>query len=124
MDLGQELQIGRSAMDRRRFLKQAAITAGSVPVIMTLTASGALAATCSSLSNRDPLCACTPAGQQAECMAGTACHTQGGSCGGGCTVVVCTTSSPCCCTPKGGTPPVGGAASCCSGVLAGNGKCS
>ena len=54
-------------IDRRRFLQRAAVTAASVPVIMTLTSTGASAAPCSATSLRDVGCACTT---NAQCTPG------------------------------------------------------
>ena len=109
MDKQKVMQIGNAAMDRRRFLRNAAITAGAVPVIMTLTAPGALAAHCSG-TNRAALCNCSGTGQ-GDCATGMVCVAG----------TVCTPDSPCCCVATGAQP--GGnhctndglAGQCCSG---------
>ena len=63
-------RIGTAQMDRRRFIQRAAVTAATVPTIMTLTATGALAAACSAPAARDDGCNCT---QTAECTAPATC---------------------------------------------------
>lgn len=89
-------KIGNSqAMDRRRFLRNAAVTTAAVPTIMTLTAPGALAAPCTAATQRNAGCTCTvftPSGQAAsQCITGTTCQTETGQAGTVATPGTCTT---------------------------------
>src|SRR5688572_28895879 len=73
-------KVGMSeVIDRRRFLQRAAVTAASVPVIMTLTTTGASAAPCSAVADRDNGCACT---LNSQCLAGSTCQNTGVAGGG------------------------------------------
>ena len=92
-----------SVIDRRRFLRRAAITAGSIPVIMTLTAPGAMAAACSASTNRDDGCDCT---QNSQCMNPAQCRTVAGR------SICCIMNNQ---TVRSGVCFTGADSSCCSG---------
>lgn len=73
-------QVGSSeSIDRRRFLRNAAVITAAVPTIMTLTAPGAAAASCSATTNRNVDCACTT---DANCSATGATSTTVKNCRG------------------------------------------
>ena len=111
-------EVGMSdVIDRRRFLQRAAITAASVPVIMTLTTTGASAAPCSAVSLRDIGCACTT---NAQCSPGTTTCQNTGVAGGGppgtcqtCKLTGAATTATVCTAANGGTA---GDNTCCSGT--------
>lgn len=114
------------SMDRRRFIRNAAITTASVPMIMTLTAQGALAAPCTAVSQRNAGCACSgifPSSNTAQCINGTTCQGSGGANpapNGTCQTCVAVgtsrTSTQCNANSALGNKTPGVAASCCSGT--------
>lgn len=98
---------GRTELDRRDFLRRGAVTAASVPVILTLSAkaAGAQATNCSAPTNRGDRCPCQ---QVDDCTPPALCINQGAF-------------GTVCCIPQGapvrsGTCVGGVDVTCCSGL--------
>jgi hypothetical protein len=135
IDVREDQQVERQVIERRRFLRDAAVIAAGAPMILSLAASEASAGTTG----------CVPAGSTTRCdnAPPPGCCAPGTCSGSGsgsrCCIALnlaCSTTSQCCpvnntganiicggavprCCYKTGVVPVGGLANCCNVTLSG-----